>query len=259
MLLACLRPALGPIDVLLDIAPTQHVTPMLGLLGARTHVRLDLGADNRLVDVLASITALPLADDSVDFLVCYHVLEHVPDDRQAMAELARVLRPGGVALLQVPWRPDVPTDEDPSAPVEVRLARFGQADHVRYYGDDFEDRLVAAGLSLQRVTPRSLLGEPVCALFRIGPDETVWVATSGAAAPIANPTAEGPTGLTRALDFLVTELATQQSTLTSTRAALERSRRRVRVLESRLAPVLMFTRRLPGPLQAGLRRRLGSR
>ncbi len=56
-----------------------------------------------------------------------------------MLEIARVLAPTGVGLVQVPFRPGTVLDEDPSAPVEERVRRFGQADHVRYYGDDFED------------------------------------------------------------------------------------------------------------------------
>ena len=58
VLLDVLRPMLGDIDVLLDVAPTPQVTPLLDGLGARRSVRLDLGADNRLVDVLGSLTAL---------------------------------------------------------------------------------------------------------------------------------------------------------------------------------------------------------
>jgi SAM-dependent methyltransferase len=149
---------------------------MLAELGPRRQVALDLGADRRQVDVQGDLTALPFADGSIDVLVCYHVLEHVPADKAAMAEIARVLAPRGTALLQVPWRPGTVTDEDPAAPVEERIARFGQHDHVRYYGDDFETRLMEAGLSLRRITPGALLGERMCSWMKIFPHEPVWVA-----------------------------------------------------------------------------------
>eukprot|EP01032_Pedospumella_encystans_P005547 gene5547-6601_t len=67
-------PLLDDVDLLLEVSPSPQTTPLLGRLGARTHLKLDLGADNRRVDVLGSLTDVPLADDSVDLLVCYHVL-----------------------------------------------------------------------------------------------------------------------------------------------------------------------------------------
>ena len=184
ILLDCLRPAFGDVGTLLDIAPTPISTPLLQGLQPRRLVRLDLGLDNRAVDVLGSLTALPLASGSVDLLVCYHVLEHVPDDRRAMEEIRRVLAPGGIALLQVPWRPGVPTDEDVEATTEERRERFGQADHVRLYGDDFEDRLHDVGLELQRVTPRQLLGERAVSLIRASPDESVWIGRPAGSPPV---------------------------------------------------------------------------
>jgi len=49
-----------------------------------------------------SCTALPLADESVDVLTALDVIEHVADDRAALREFLRVLRPGGIAVITVP-------------------------------------------------------------------------------------------------------------------------------------------------------------
>ncbi|MDH2416918.1 class I SAM-dependent methyltransferase [Nocardioides sp. CER19] len=232
VLLDVLRPMLGDIDLVLDVAPSPQVTPLLAGLGARRTVRLDLGADNRLVDVLGSLTELPLADGSVDLLTCYHVLEHVPDDRAAMREITRVLSPGGLGILQVPFRPGTVTDEDPSVtdPAE-RIRRFGQDDHVRYYGDDFEDRLVEAGLGLRRVTPRSLLGGEMSAWLRLSPDETVWIVRRDPDATVPDRDEPLPTPLTGAMDALLEELATQHRRLVKARAQVEQLRARVAELE----------------------------
>src|SRR5206468_4341415 len=56
--------------------------------------------------VQADLTDLPFEDASFDAVICSHVLEHVPDDRQAMSEIYRVLAPSGVALLMVPLAND---------------------------------------------------------------------------------------------------------------------------------------------------------
>jgi SAM-dependent methyltransferase len=177
LLLEGVRPALPAARVVLDIAPSKQTALLLGATRPGTYLRMDLepAADGREVDVQGSMTAIPLVDGSVDLAVCYHVLEHIPDDRSALSELRRILAPGGTAFVQVPWRPDRVTDEDPTATVEERVRRFGQHDHVRYYGRDFEDRVRAAGLDFTRITPRLVLGVRLCWFFGLVPDEAMWI------------------------------------------------------------------------------------
>ncbi len=176
LLLEGLSPWLSGASVVLDVAPSRQMTKQLKRLCPQGYFSMDFdpAADGRPVDVRASMTDLPLPDASVDFMVCYHVLEHIPDDGAAMAEVARVLKPGGLALVQVPWRSQRETDEDPSASVAERVRRFGQADHVRYYGRDFDDRLRRGGLDVTRITPLAVLGRRGCALMRLVEHEAVW-------------------------------------------------------------------------------------
>ena len=103
------------------------------------------------------ITQVALADASYDLVIANHVLEHIPDDRAAMRELLRLLRPGGMALLTTPINASrQETYENPAitAPAE-RHAHFSAEDHVRYYGLDFANRLAEAGFTVTtfRVTP----------------------------------------------------------------------------------------------------------
>jgi SAM-dependent methyltransferase len=53
-------------------------------------------------DILASADALPVADDSLDLVLCTQVLEHVPEPAAVLSECFRVLRPGGRVALTVP-------------------------------------------------------------------------------------------------------------------------------------------------------------
>jgi ubiquinone/menaquinone biosynthesis C-methylase UbiE len=103
------------------------------------------------VDFRVDICAIDLPDQSFDLVICVHVLEHVPDDRQAMAELRRILRPSGMAVVMVPMEEGL--DETYENPAIVsrrdRLIHFGQEDHVRYYGRDVRDRLREAKFSIR--------------------------------------------------------------------------------------------------------------
>lgn len=230
LLLDLLGPRLAGVGTILDIAPSDQSTACLSALEPERYLRIDLGLDNRHVDALGDLTKLPVKDACVDLLVCYHVLEHVPDDAAAMREIARVLSPRGVALLQVPIRVGVPTDEDPSADREERVRRFGQHDHVRYYGDDFESRLADAGLSTERVTPVEVLGQRAVVRFGLISHEFVWIARPGTGAlrPLAYESRA--TGLTMALDAMVGEID-------DLRHDLRRARRRAERLDSRLRTI----------------------
>ena len=237
LLLGALAPELRDLGTVVEIAPSRQSTALIERLGARRRIGLDIGYDGREVDALASLTHLPLRDASVDLLVCYHVLEHVPDDTTAMREIARVLSPRGIALLQVPIKMGVPTEEDPTASPEERLRRFGQADHVRWYGDDFDERLSAAGMSSVRVTPPALVGEAAVEWFHLMPHEMVWVARAGSA--VATPMlAGGPTsGLAAAFDALLSDLAHTQGNLDRARARADRLVAERDALRARLADV----------------------
>src|SRR5690606_26018849 len=129
-------------------------------LRARPNLRyVSVDRFNPAADVNADLTALPFPEGRFDLILSSHVLEHVPDDASAIAELARVLRPGGTAIVMVPFDPRRPaTDEgaDVASPA-VRMARFGHPYHYRIYGADLPDRLAAAGLVPHLVASKRLL------------------------------------------------------------------------------------------------------
>jgi len=131
-----------------------------------------------LADVKADICNLPFKDNEFDVIFCNHVLEHIPDDTKAMQELYRVLKKGGMAILQIPQdlsREKTFEDNSITDPKE-RAKIFGQYDHVRIYGRDYFDKLRSIGFRVieedytQKISPelvdkyRLVKGEiiPVC-------------------------------------------------------------------------------------------------
>jgi ubiquinone/menaquinone biosynthesis C-methylase UbiE len=95
------------------------------------------------------ITQIDWESDYFDLIICNHVLEHIPDDRKAMKELYRVLKPGGKAILQVPLSVVLEeTYEDFSiTEPQERIRIFGQRNHCRIYGRDYGQRLEEAGFT----------------------------------------------------------------------------------------------------------------
>jgi predicted SAM-dependent methyltransferase len=143
----------------LHFAPEKRLEQRLAAQPNLDYVSTDLDRPRAMVK--ADITALPFPDESFDVILCSHVLEHVIDDRQAMAELFRVLKPSGWAVLQVPIsRRRSETFEDPTivAPRD-RERLYGQADHVRIYGRDFTARVREAGFTVREEDYGRELGE----------------------------------------------------------------------------------------------------
>jgi len=154
----------------LDVLHTAPEPCLEALLRARPNLRyLSVDRFNPAADLQADLTALPLRTASVDLVLSSHVLEHVPDDAAAIAELARVLRPGGTAIVLVPWDPGLPrTLADPALDTPAkRLTAYGHPYHYRIYGADLPARLAAAGLPARVVASRRLLTPHQRRRFRV--------------------------------------------------------------------------------------------
>ncbi len=134
-------------QAVLHIAPEACFIPRFEKAHGEKYVTADL--ESPLAKVKMDIHHMPFSENTFDSVLCNHVLEHVTDDIAAMKEIARVLKPGGYAILQVPFFAPVPdtTFSDPSiTDRRKREELFGQDDHVRRYGKDYRVRIELAGL-----------------------------------------------------------------------------------------------------------------
>jgi len=161
----------------LHFAPEQAFYKRFRKLRNLDYTTTDLNSP--LADVKADICDLPFEDNTYDFILCNHVLEHIPDDTKAMKELYRILKPGGTAILQIPQ--DLSRDEtfeDNSITSRRERARiFGQYDHVRVYGRDYFDKLRSIGFTVKEVDYTSQLEDPEIERYRLSRGEIIPVCT----------------------------------------------------------------------------------
>ena len=88
------------------------------------------------------------SENSYSLVYLSHVMEHVPDDALVLKNLYTALKPGGEGWFLIPMWSKPSQDGTPDMSATERERQFGQWDHARMYGPDFEDRLKAAGFAV---------------------------------------------------------------------------------------------------------------
>jgi SAM-dependent methyltransferase len=156
----------APRKKFLHIAPEPCLASVLQESENIDYVSTDL---TRYAMTQADLTQLCFPNEIFDAVYASHVLEHVLDDRGAMREIYRTLKPGGWAILQVPISKGKVTYEDATiVDPDKRNQAFGERDHVRVYGEDYYDRLTEAGFTVH--TEKLLLQTIRSAVQRFGLD-----------------------------------------------------------------------------------------
>ena len=132
----------------LHFAPEQAFVQKFKKQKNLTYTTTDLNSP--IADVKADICDLPFKDNSFDFIICNHVLEHIPDDTKAMQELYRVLAPSGTAIVQVPYdaKREITFEDNTITDQSERTRIFGQYDHLRVYGMDYFKKLSSIGFDV---------------------------------------------------------------------------------------------------------------
>ena len=132
---------------------------------------------HRNIRILMGLPAAPLPAESFDVVLCIHALEHIQDDRQAMREIYRMLKPGGWAGVSSPMRLDQLTYEDASITSKAeRKKAFGEPVHVRIYGRDLNDRLQETGFTTKFYPGKDI--DPLSAQkYGLRDDENIFICT----------------------------------------------------------------------------------
>ena len=133
----------------LDFSPSRCLFRAMKKINGIDYVSTDFAGEFH-ADQSYDITAIPEPDERFDYILCFHVLEHIGNDLKAMQELFRVLKKGGKALIQTPFKEGEIYENDAIISPEDRLRHFGQEDHVRIYCvSGLKRRLEKAGFALE--------------------------------------------------------------------------------------------------------------
>lgn len=131
---------------ILHFAAETHLASLILANRPRRYVKANLHPEASDVERI-DMQAIPYGDQTFDLVLANHVLEHVADDHLGLAEIHRILRVGGVAVLQTPFSSKLrATLDDPGIDTDyLRTQLFGQADHLRLYGRDIVERITSHG------------------------------------------------------------------------------------------------------------------
>jgi len=130
-------------------APEKNLSDKLIASKNIDYLSSDLSIETAMKKI--DITDIPFNDNCFDVIMCNHVIQYVIDDKKAMLELFRVLKFGGMAILQVPICPGFEnTLEDPPllGPGSGRVLEI-EGDHMRIYGRDYKEKLQQAGFLVE--------------------------------------------------------------------------------------------------------------
>ena len=152
---------------ILHIAPEYALSRILKQLDAE-YVDGDINPAYARNEI--DITDIHFPDNYFDFIICSHVLGHVPDEMNAIQELSRVLHPVGEALIMTLINLEAgETLEDISITSEQdRLNIYGEPDLCRLHGLDFKDRLQKNGFDVEVIDYRKRFSEKENEKFRMG-------------------------------------------------------------------------------------------
>ncbi|MCD8038177.1 MAG: class I SAM-dependent methyltransferase [Lachnospiraceae bacterium] len=139
----------------LHFAPEECLTKKLKENKACSCISADIELGR--ADAVADITNLQFANDTFDYIICNHVLEHIVDLPKALSELKRVLKKNGKAIVTVPICWEIKTYEDSSIITpENRFENYGQEDHVRLFGCDTAEIIENAGWKVNEYKCRDI-------------------------------------------------------------------------------------------------------
>lgn len=117
---------------------------------------MDVDLNPNLATYKMDITEIEAQNEKYDFIICSHVLGHIPDERKAIKELYRVLKNGGdlflLSLMDLDSKNTI-EDKKHNTPYE-KLKAYGEKDLERLYGNDFLERIKSEAVTIEKIDYR---------------------------------------------------------------------------------------------------------
>jgi SAM-dependent methyltransferase len=162
----------GPPRRMLHFAPEPGLTARFRRICHLDYLSADLFDPRAMARI--DIQNMDFPSDSFDVIYCSHVLQDIPDDRRSLAELYRVLRPGGWALIQLPIKSE-PTFEDPTLSTQAeRQKAYGAATFHRRCGPDYVERIESAGFRVTTFSALDIITKEQCRRLAVSPTECIY-------------------------------------------------------------------------------------
>jgi len=137
---------------ILHFSPPKSISKKLKKIAKQNYITSDYEGEFQ-ADKTYNIENIEVSSNSFDLIICYHILEHIENDSNAMSELYRILRPGGQCFLQTPFKTGETFEDKNAKTPEERLKVYGQDNHVRIYSAiDLKRKLDKQGFSTQILT-----------------------------------------------------------------------------------------------------------
>ena len=155
----------------LHFAPEHTLLKQLKKINHSLYIPCDI--DPNLGEYEVDITNIPFPENTFDYIICLHVLGFVNNEKKAIEEIKRVLKPKGTAIIMtlIDWNLKT-TLESPDIITEAqKLEHYTEPDASRLHGADFKEKLISFGISTEQIDYRQKLGLEICQKYSLGNGE----------------------------------------------------------------------------------------
>ncbi len=162
-----------PNSQILHFAPERNLPKKIESLNPLKYIKADYNPKQENIEKIDA-TDIIFNNETFDFVICNHVLEHVPNYLKAMEEIYRVLKPGGIAILQTPFSKILSQnfEEKNINSDEQRLFFYGEKDHYRIFSEqNFYDDLEKIGFKLKIIKNSDFFNDKSSFYFGINKKE----------------------------------------------------------------------------------------